>query len=63
MAVGVERRRSSIIRAGRARKMPAVGFLSLMLGPSIHHLGPLSTYLRPMGRKVPAMYGLSADTR
>lgn len=28
---------------------------------SIHHRGQLSTYLRPMGSKVPAMYGPSAD--
>jgi uncharacterized damage-inducible protein DinB len=28
---------------------------------SIHHRGQLSTYLRPMGGKVPAIYGPSAD--
>ena len=27
----------------------------------IHHRGQLSTYLRPMGAKVPAIYGPSAD--
>ena len=27
----------------------------------IHHRGQLSTYLRPMGSKVPAIYGPSAD--
>jgi uncharacterized damage-inducible protein DinB len=27
----------------------------------IHHRGQLSTYLRPMGAKVPAIYGGSAD--
>lgn len=27
----------------------------------IHHRGQLSTYLRPMGAKVPAIYGASAD--
>ncbi len=27
----------------------------------IHHRGQLSTYLRPMGGKVPAIYGPSAD--
>ena len=32
-----------------------------MLFDSIHHRGQLSTYLRPMGSKVPAMYGPSAD--
>jgi uncharacterized damage-inducible protein DinB len=29
---------------------------------SLHHRGQLSTYLRPMGGKVPAIYGPSADT-
>jgi len=28
---------------------------------SIHHRGQLTTYLRPMGSKVPAIYGPSAD--
>jgi len=28
---------------------------------SIHHRGQLSTYLRPMGGKVPSIYGPSAD--
>jgi uncharacterized damage-inducible protein DinB len=32
-----------------------------MLFDSIHHRGQLSTYLRPLGAKVPAMYGPSAD--
>ena len=29
---------------------------------AIHHRGQLSTYLRPMGSKVPKIYGPSADT-
>ena len=29
---------------------------------SLHHRGQLSAYLRPMGSKVPAIYGPSADT-
>ena len=28
---------------------------------TIHHRGQLSTYLRPMGAKVPSIYGGSAD--
>jgi uncharacterized damage-inducible protein DinB len=28
---------------------------------AIHHRGQLSTYLRPMGSKVPSIYGPSAD--
>ena len=34
----------------------------LLLCDSIHHRGQLSTYLRPMGSKVPAIYGPSADS-
>jgi uncharacterized damage-inducible protein DinB len=30
---------------------------------AIHHRGQLSTYLRPMGGKVPAIYGPSADDK
>ena len=33
----------------------------MMLLDSIHHRGQLSTYLRPMGSTVPAIYGPSAD--
>jgi uncharacterized damage-inducible protein DinB len=28
---------------------------------AIHHRGQISTYLRPMGGKVPSIYGPSAD--
>jgi uncharacterized damage-inducible protein DinB len=34
----------------------------MLLFDSLHHRGQLSTYLRPMGGKVPAIYGPSADT-
>jgi uncharacterized damage-inducible protein DinB len=27
----------------------------------VHHRGQLSTYIRPMGGKVPSIYGPSAD--
>jgi len=41
----------------------AVGkFLWFILFDAIHHRGQLSAYLRPMGGKVPAIYGPSADT-
>ena len=40
---------------------PAVMYLSFMLLHSIHHRGQLSAYLRPMGAKVPSIYGGSAD--
>lgn len=32
-----------------------------MLFDAIHHRGQLTTYLRPMGGKVPSIYGPSAD--
>jgi uncharacterized damage-inducible protein DinB len=35
--------------------------LSLMLD-MIHHRGQISVYIRPMGGKVPSIYGPSADT-
>lgn len=41
---------------------PAYWFLTLMLNHSIHHRGQLSAYLRPMGAKVPGIYGPSGDT-
>ncbi|HLH31226.1 MAG TPA: DinB family protein [Terriglobia bacterium] len=40
---------------------PAVMYLDMMNRHAIHHRGQLSTYLRPMGSKVPAIYGGSAD--
>ena len=44
-------------------KLPGVNFLSMAAKHSVHHRGQLSTYLRPMGGKVPGIYGPSADTQ
>lgn len=44
-----------------AFQFPAVVFLGFVESHSIHHRGQLSTYLRPMGSKVPSIYGGSAD--
>jgi uncharacterized damage-inducible protein DinB len=41
---------------------PAYTFLQAGLLHSVHHRGQLSTYLRPMGGKVPAIYGESYDS-
>ena len=41
--------------------MPAVFYLTFVEKHSIHHRGQLSTYLRPMGGKIPSIYGGSAD--
>lgn len=40
---------------------PAFMYLLLANNHSIHHRGQLSAYLRPMGAKVPSIYGPSAD--
>jgi len=42
---------------------PGVNFLAMVIKHSVHHRGQLSTYLRPMGGKVPGIYGPSADTQ
>lgn len=43
-------------------QLPAVMYLGFILHHSVHHRGQLSMYLRPMGAKVPAMYGESYDS-
>ncbi len=40
---------------------PAVFYLAFLNNHSIHHRGELATYLRPMGAKVPSIYGGSYD--
>jgi uncharacterized damage-inducible protein DinB len=40
---------------------PAVVYLAFVNNHSIHHRGALATYLRPMGAKVPSIYGGSYD--
>lgn len=42
-------------------QQPLGQILWLFLFDEIHHRGQLSTYLRPMGGKVPSIYGPSAD--
>jgi uncharacterized damage-inducible protein DinB len=42
-------------------QFPAVVYLQLSLNHTIHHRGQLSMYLRPMGAKVPSIYGESHD--
>jgi uncharacterized damage-inducible protein DinB len=44
-------------------QMPALNFLAMTVKHSVHHRGQLSTYLRPMGGKIPGIYGPSADTQ
>jgi|SRR5579864_5019129 len=40
---------------------PAVSYAGFMCSHAVHHRGQLSAYLRPMGAKVPRIYGGSAD--
>ena len=40
---------------------PALNYAGLMCSHAIHHRGQLSSYLRPMGAKVPRIYGPSGD--
>ena len=44
-------------------QLTGVGYLTLMVKHSAHHRGQLSAYLRPMGAKVPGIYGPSGDTQ
>ena len=41
--------------------LPAVAYLGFLTNHSVHHRGELATYLRPMGSKVPSIYGGSYD--
>jgi uncharacterized damage-inducible protein DinB len=43
-------------------EMPRQGLAWMLMLDAIHHRGQLSVYLRPMGGKVPGIYGPSADT-
>jgi len=42
-------------------QQPVGQFLWLFFFDAIHHRGQLSTYIRPMGGKVPSIYGPSGD--
>jgi uncharacterized damage-inducible protein DinB len=42
-------------------QMPNAQFLVWQAVHNAHHRGQLATYLRPMGSKVPSIYGGSAD--
>jgi uncharacterized damage-inducible protein DinB len=41
--------------------MPSVFFVQLAIAHTAHHRGQLTVYLRPMGAKVPSIYGESYD--
>jgi uncharacterized damage-inducible protein DinB len=50
------------INFANAFNLPAFAYLTFAVNHSIHHRGQLSVYLRPMGGKVPAIYGESYDS-
>ena len=57
-------RKAEFYYQGKLMRNDPVGpFLWAMLFDEIHHRGQLMAYLRPMGGKVPAIYGPSADAQ
>jgi uncharacterized damage-inducible protein DinB len=44
-------------------KMPSVAYVLFCNNHMVHHRGQIATYLRPMGGKVPAIYGGSFDEK
>lgn len=56
--------RTGQLRSGGhvALEQPAGDIMWLFHFDEIHHRGQLSTYLRPMGAKVPSIYGASGDS-
>ena len=44
-------------------KLPSATYMFFCNNHMIHHRGQLSAYIRPMGGKVPAMYGESFDEK
>ena len=54
---------SKIVEAWGVLKLPSVSYMLVCNNHMIHHRGQLSTYLRPMGGKVPSIYGNSFDEK
>ena len=52
---------TKLVQAFGVFNLPAVAYLGFMNNHSIHHRGQLAAYLRPMGSKVPSIYGGSFD--
>lgn len=52
---------TKMVQAFGVFNLPAVAYLGFMNNHSIHHRGQLAAYLRPMGAKVPSIYGGSFD--
>jgi hypothetical protein len=57
-------KKGSLKAGGKVVMESPVGeVLWMLFFDAIHHRGQLSAYLRPMGGKVPSIYGPSADSR
>ena len=56
-----ERNAQFLYHGAVVMERPTVEFLWDFMFDAIHHRGQLSAYLRPMGGKVPSIYGPSAD--
>lgn len=52
---------SKIVEAWGVLKLPSAAYTMFCNNHMVHHRGQLSTYLRPMGAKCPAIYGASFD--
>ena len=62
MDVIVNRRSAAVDPDRVVLERPAGDIVWLFHFDEIHHRGQLSTYLRPMGAKVPSIYGASGDS-
>ena len=60
-ALSGEQLAKTVILVPGVLELPAVMYLNLLILHTAHHRGQLSVYLRPMGSKVPSIYGGSAD--
>ena len=52
-----------IVEAWGVLKLPSASYVLFCNNHMVHHRGQLSTYLRAMGGKVPAIYGSSFDEK
>jgi uncharacterized damage-inducible protein DinB len=52
---------SFIVNGRQVMEAPTSALLWLLFFDAVHHRGQLSAYIRPMGGKVPSIYGPSAD--
>ena len=59
---GVWQEGTGKLHVGRTLEMPTFKMMWWLFHDMIHHRGQLSTYIRPMGGKVPPIYGPSADS-